>query len=83
MSTTRCCCCRRRCTSPPASSPSSHHFTPARLLRSSACSVEKVKAAIVPALQEKKLADYKKTLPAKPISEGLLKWVKKNAWEKD
>lgn len=47
------------------------------------CSVDKIKAAIKPEVQEKKLADYKKTLPPKPPSEGLLKWVKKAAWEKD
>lgn len=32
--------------------------------------------------QEKKQADYKKSLPPKPISEGLLQYVKKNAWER-
>ncbi len=35
------------------------------------------------ASQDKKLADYKKTLPAKPKKGGLLPFIKKNAWEKD
>lgn len=44
------------------------------------CSVDKVQAAL--AAQDKRRADYKKTLPAKALSEGLLQYVKKNAWEK-
>jgi hypothetical protein len=31
------------------------------------------------AAQDKKLADYKKTLPAKPLKQGLLQWIKKTA----
>ena len=45
--------------------------------------IDKIKAALTPAFQSKKLADYKKTLPPKPPAEGLIRWVKKNAWEKD
>jgi hypothetical protein len=44
------------------------------------CRVDKVQAAL--AAQDKRRADYKKTLPAKALSEGLLQYVKKNAWEK-
>lgn len=33
------------------------------------------------AAQDKKRADYKKTLPAKPLKQGLLQWVKKTACE--
>jgi len=32
--------------------------------------------------QDKRIADYKKTLPPKPLAEGLLQYVKKSAWEK-
>lgn len=42
--------------------------------------VDKIQAAL--AQQDKKRADYKKSLPAKPLSEGLLQYVKKNAWER-
>lgn len=44
------------------------------------CRVDKIQAAL--AQQDKKRADYKKSLPAKPLSEGLLQYVKKNAWER-
>lgn len=53
------------------------------LLSLCGCSVEKIKAAIAPGVQDKKYADYRKTLPPKPPAEGLIRWVKKNAWEKD
>lgn len=33
--------------------------------------------------QAKRRADYKKTLPVKPMRGGLLQYIKKNAWEKD
>lgn len=45
--------------------------------------VLKIQANIAPGVQAKKLADYKKTLPPKPRSGGLLQYIKKNAWEKD
>lgn len=41
------------------------------------------KIAVNLSLQDKKRADYKKTLPVKPQRQGLLQWVKKSAWEKD
>lgn len=44
------------------------------------CRVEKIKAAL--GQQEKKVAEYKKTLPAKAVNQGLLQYIKKNAWEK-
>ncbi len=47
---------------------------------SSPCSVDKIQAAL--AVQDKKRADFKKSLPPKPLSEGLLQYVKKNAWER-
>ena len=31
---------------------------------------------------DKKAADFRKGLPPKPIAEGLLHYVKKQAWEK-
>ena len=43
--------------------------------------VEKIQANL--AAQDKKIADYKKTLPPKPITQGLLYLIKKNAWDKD
>ena len=42
-------------------------------------SLEKIAAAL--AGQEKRRADYRKTLPAKPLRQGLLQWVKKSACE--
>ena len=33
------------------------------------------------AAQAKKRAEYKKTLPPKPVTQGLLQYVKKAAWE--
>jgi len=44
--------------------------------------VEKIQAAMAPAVQEKKAADYAKTLPAKLLNKGLLQYIKKSAWEK-
>lgn len=44
------------------------------------CSVDKVIAALD--AQPKKRADHRKSMPAKPLAEGLLQYVKKNAWEK-
>jgi hypothetical protein len=44
--------------------------------------LDKINAALGPA-QEKRRADYAKTLPSRPPREGLLQWVKKNAWEKE
>ena len=41
--------------------------------------VLKIQANIAPGVQAKKLADYRKTLPPKPRSGGLLQYVKKNA----
>jgi len=41
------------------------------------------KIAVNLSLQDKKRADYKKTLPVKPQRQGLLQWIKKSAWEKD
>ena len=43
-------------------------------------SVDKVTAAL--AAVDKKAADFRKGLPPKPIAEGLLHYVKKQAWEK-
>ena len=45
--------------------------------------VASITAAIQESVQNKKYADYKKTLPPKPPAEGLIRWVKKNAWEKE
>ena len=42
--------------------------------------VDKVTAAL--AAVDKKAADFRKGLPPKPIAEGLLHYVKKQAWEK-
>jgi hypothetical protein len=42
--------------------------------------VDAVTAALAAA--PKKAADFKKQLPPKPLSEGLLQYVKKNAWER-
>lgn len=44
-----------------------------------ACRLEKIASNL--AAQEKKRADYKKTLPAKPLRQGLLQWIKKTACE--
>ena len=41
--------------------------------------LEKIAAAL--AGQEKRRADHRKTLPAKPLRQGLLQWVKKSACE--
>jgi hypothetical protein len=43
--------------------------------------IAKVSAGIIG--QEKRLLDYKKTVPAKPLKQGLLQYIKKNAWEKE
>jgi hypothetical protein len=48
-----------------------------------AARVASITAARSEKAQEKRLADYKKTLPPKPLAEGLVRWVKKNAWEKE
>lgn len=42
--------------------------------------VDAVTAALAAA--PKKFADFKKALPPKPIGEGLLRYVKKQAWER-
>ena len=42
--------------------------------------VDKVTAAL--AQVDKRAADYRKSLPPKPIAEGLLVYVKKQAWER-
>lgn len=43
--------------------------------------VEKIQANLK--LQDKKIADFKKTLPPKPSTKGILQYIKKNAWEKE
>ena len=58
--------------------PSSHRSLPFRARhRSWLCRLSKIAANL--ALQDKKRADYKKTLPAKPLKQGLLQWIKKTA----
>jgi len=42
--------------------------------------IQEIQAGL--ASQEKRLADYKKTLPAKSRNRGILYLLKKNAWEK-
>ena len=41
------------------------------------CRLDKIAANL--AAQPKKRADYKKTLPPKPLKQGLLQWIKKSA----
>ena len=45
-----------------------------------AARVQQIKAGLEG--QEKRRADYKKTLPAKTSNRGLLYLIKKNSWEK-
>ena len=45
--------------------------------------VAKITAALDPELQAKKRAEYKKTLPPKPVKQGIMPFIKKNAWEKE
>jgi hypothetical protein len=54
---------------------------PARAAAHLAARVASVTAAL--AGQDKKRADYRKTLPARAPRSGLLQYIKKNAWEKD
>jgi len=53
----------------------------ARYAESLRARVERVAAGL--AAQDKKRADYKKTLPAKGVRKGILQYIKKAAWEKD
>lgn len=53
----------------------------ARYAESLRLRVERVAAGL--ASQDKKRADYKKTLPAKGVRKGILQYIKKAAWEKD
>jgi hypothetical protein len=53
----------------------------ARYLASLKTRVDKIQAAL--AAQPKKQADYKKTLPSKPLNKGILQYIRKNAWEKE
>lgn len=43
--------------------------------------VAKIQAGV--AGLDKRIADHRKTVPAKPLKRGLLVYVKKNAWEKE
>jgi len=55
--------------------------SPAKKLEALKLRVQKIQEGL--ANQNKVIKDYQKQKPVRPLKQGLLQYIKKNAWEKD